>query len=223
MKRLVTLFAVVVLTMSLFATSAFADTKPFCESEPNNTQWTATATDFPFPTYDGMIVYGTCSAIDSNDFYKIVLANPDYSSVQCYTSFRGAPGCTYLFTLYDSNMAEWGHVTSTSSSPSEKIGNFMMRKGIPYYFEVQLISGTPTMPYRIYLDSTGVAYPSKANVTSQDVDESQVITDEQAVTETTEPSFQVEYANDNSQNEVTTDEQVVTEITESTEQAEAIE
>ena len=145
-KTIATLLSTIFL-MGLFATSAFAAI-PFCERESNNTQ--ATANDFDVENDNTTIVYGTGNSNDAKDFFKGWFSKKEYTSLKANARFQGAPGCTYLFTVYDSDMREWGHGTSTSGSDVE-INDLLIQIKKPWYFEVELLQGTPTQPYRFYI------------------------------------------------------------------------
>lgn len=152
-NKIITTLLSTILLMSLFATSAFAASKPYCEAESNNTQATADYYEFEYPSYSSVIMYGTCNSNDIKDYSQVNLVSKNYTSIKADTSFRGAPDCTYQFTVYDNDMREWGRGTSTSGS-SVDIFNLLIQKGKPWYFEVKLLDGTPTQPYRFHINAT---------------------------------------------------------------------
>ena len=75
-------------------------------------------------------------------------------------------------------MVEWGHVTSTNAS-QESLSDFTLAYNVPYYFQVELISGTPTEPYNFSLNVSRV-YTSKegAEISELTQDEIAELTEE---------------------------------------------
>ena len=73
MKKFVTVIMVAMLSMVLFATSAFAaGTKAYRENEPNNTQTQASSAYFQYPYFEDMRVFGSFNQSDTEDWYNVM-------------------------------------------------------------------------------------------------------------------------------------------------------
>lgn len=188
-KRLITILVSVMLLSSLFATSAFAaGTRPFKETEPNDTQAQADPADFQYPYDENMRVFGAFNQTDSADWYRVMLTDSTYSLVIAFTRFTGTPNCTYELTIYDSNMVQRGQVISTSTT-SVYLYDIILRHLTPYYFKVRLISGSPAQPYD-FMINVDEAYESLSDITDEAL--LQKIMEQTEVNEPIEPEAPVE-------------------------------
>ena len=164
MKRFVSIFGIVILTMSLFATSAFAaGIGATRETDPNNTKETANGRTWAYPFNDTYHVYGSLDPNDDQeDWLNLTLDATGYSYLFSTVAFYGNSNCTYEINIFDKNMSPRGKLISTDGTVVS-MSDILFRQREDNYYQVKLISGNPLSPYFIRITADN-AYKSISEI-----------------------------------------------------------